>query len=144
MPPTDTGLWRWHSVLPSHLGVTTEVGCSELRKTWGSFSAFHMSHTEQAARAWKQTGNRLACLGQKKGLKVKVEILGRQHPPLPLGWTAEPAPDLPPIYSELLSSLALEIKRLQVPGQLSWAWNPYFESTWNLTRDKRSCPRDKF
>lgn len=101
-----------------------------------------LSHVTQNKQ--RGPGNRLACLGQKKGLKVKVEILGRQHPPLPLGWTAEPAPDLPPIYSELLSSLTLEIKRLQVPGQLSWAWNPYFESTGNLTRDKRSCPETSF
>lgn len=54
-----------------------------------------MSPTEQRGPG-AETGNRLACLGQKKGLKVKVEILGKQHPPMPLGWTAEPAPDLPP------------------------------------------------
>lgn len=67
---TDTGLGRWHSVLPSNLGVT-EVGCSELRKTWGSFSASELSHPQshKAEQPGVETGNSNACLGQRKDVK---------------------------------------------------------------------------
>lgn len=67
-----TGMETWYSVPPSNLGVVTEVWCSEVKKTWGDFSTFELSHPQtKRSKPGEETGNSGTCPRQRKGAHFK-------------------------------------------------------------------------
>lgn len=123
------------------LGVVTVDGCSELRKTWGGFSTFELSHLQtRRSRPGKESGSNSAWLGQRKVQDLSQDGRFREATrSLPLGWTAEPAHD--PTSFWLKSSLRLEVKPYRVLGSYHGLGSLYLEPT--QSRDKKSYPRDE-